>query len=220
MVAPSCSRPEDVQVDGPRADGAAAGQGDPGAAGARHQRAQHQARSAHGLDQFVGRFGAQDALRPETNGLALHVHGGSDIHQQALHGADVAHAGHAMQGDGFIGQQRRRQRGQRRVLRAVGRNLAAKRGSARNYEFIHGTLSLFAQSPAGHVRAMRPDAAPPLPARCRPCPSRWRSARSFHFPPASSTARSGETPAACAMMRRARSTSFSFFGWTFTIRLP
>ena len=130
-------QPEDVQIDGPRADGAAAREGDPRAAGTRHQRAQHQARSAHGFDQFVRRFRAENAFRAQAHGFAVHVDLGSDIDQQALHGADVAHARYAMQRDGFIGQQRRRQRRQRRIFRAVGGNFSPKRGSALDYEFIH-----------------------------------------------------------------------------------
>ena len=68
---------EDVQVDGPRADGAAARQRNARAAAARHQRPQHQAGRAHGLDQLVRRFRADDALAcaagrvsPSTSTLA------------------------------------------------------------------------------------------------------------------------------------------------------
>ena len=55
-----------MQVDGPGADGAAAGQRDPGAALAGEQRAQHQDRGAHGLDEVVGRLD-----RGEVAGLDL-----------------------------------------------------------------------------------------------------------------------------------------------------
>ena len=87
----------EVQIDGPRADGAAAGQRDARAAAARHQRTQHQARSAHGLHQFVRRFRRDDIRRVQAHGFALHLHLGADIHQQPLHGADVAHARNAAQ---------------------------------------------------------------------------------------------------------------------------
>ena len=53
----------DVQIDGPRADGAAAGKRNPRASVASQQRAQHQARSPHGFDQIVGRFGMIDLRR-------------------------------------------------------------------------------------------------------------------------------------------------------------
>ncbi len=49
-------------VDRPQADGAAAGQRDPGPAAARKQRAEHQHRGAHGLHEVVGRRGIGDCL--------------------------------------------------------------------------------------------------------------------------------------------------------------
>ena len=48
-------QPRDVDVDGPRADRAAAGQRHVGLAEARQQRPQHQDRGAHGLHQLVRR---------------------------------------------------------------------------------------------------------------------------------------------------------------------
>ena len=47
-----------------------------------------------------------------------------------------------------------------------------------------------------------------------------RGAHALPLSASSRAARSGDTPAACAMMRRARSTSFWFLGCTLTIRLP
>jgi hypothetical protein len=47
----------DVLVHRPRADGATAGQRNPGLAGTGHQRPEHQDRGAHGLDHFVGCHG-------------------------------------------------------------------------------------------------------------------------------------------------------------------
>ncbi len=47
----------DVEIDGAGADGAAAGQRDVGASATGDQRAEHESRGAHGLDQFVGSFG-------------------------------------------------------------------------------------------------------------------------------------------------------------------
>jgi hypothetical protein len=46
----------------------------------------------------------------EPHRLAVHFHLGPDIDQQALHGADVADAGNAMQNHRLFGEQRRRQR--------------------------------------------------------------------------------------------------------------
>ena len=50
--------PLDVQIDGAGSDGATAGKRNAGAPAAGYQRAQDQRGGAHGLDQFVGRFGA------------------------------------------------------------------------------------------------------------------------------------------------------------------
>jgi hypothetical protein len=49
-------QPLDVLIDRTRADGAAAGQRHTGLAETRQQRAQHQDRGPHGLDQIVGRL--------------------------------------------------------------------------------------------------------------------------------------------------------------------
>ena len=59
-----------VQVDRPRADGAAAGQGDARLPAARQQRAQHPEARAHAVDHLVGRRGVDDVARREVEGLA------------------------------------------------------------------------------------------------------------------------------------------------------
>ena len=53
----------DVQVDGAGADGASAGQRDAGAATARYQRSQDERGGAHGLDQFIRRFGSGESAQ-------------------------------------------------------------------------------------------------------------------------------------------------------------
>ncbi len=132
---------EDVQIDGPRADGASARHGDARAAGARHQRTQNQAGGAHGLDQFIWRFGADDSGGMHANGLAILIHLRSDIHQEPLHGADVADARNAAERHRLIGEQRRGQCGQRRILGAAGGNFAVEGSSAGDDKLIHGCLS-------------------------------------------------------------------------------
>ena len=120
----------DVQIDRTRADGAASGQRNARPPGARRQRSQHQARRAHGLDQLVGRLRRRDFPCFEAYVIISDVDRRSDIDQQPLHGADVAHLGNAAQRDGLGGQQRGRQSGQRRVLRAAGRNRAGEGAAA------------------------------------------------------------------------------------------
>ena len=121
-------QPADVQVDGPGADGAAARQRDARASAAGHQRPQHQAGGAHGLHQLVRRLGRCD--RAACAGARVSpsiVDLRADIHQQPLHGADVAHPRDAVQRHRLGGEQRRGQRRQRRVLRSAGGDLACER---------------------------------------------------------------------------------------------
>ncbi len=128
---------ENVEVDGPGADGAAAGHGHTGPPAARHQRAQHQAGGTHGLHQLVGSLRADDVPGFQPHRSTLDVGAGADIHQQALHGADIAHARDPVQGYGLFGQQRGRQRGQRGILRTAGFDTAVEGGAALNDELIH-----------------------------------------------------------------------------------
>ena len=54
------SQTHEVQVDRPCADGAAAGQRHARPAHARHERAEHEHRCAHGPHEIVGRFGVRE----------------------------------------------------------------------------------------------------------------------------------------------------------------
>ena len=100
----------DMQIDGTRADGASAGQGNPGFAAARHQRPQHQRRGAHGLHHLPG-ASTLDAFRACTRRrqfaqtgraegrIVLYRH--AKRHAQRLQelagGADVAHRGNVFE---------------------------------------------------------------------------------------------------------------------------
>ena len=140
LLANACAQllePTQVQVDGARADGAAAGQGNPGTAGAGQQRPQHQAGGAHGLHQLVGSLGRQDGPRLDRQHAGLQLQMGPDAAQQLPHGDDVAHRGDSVQGHRFLGQQAGGQGRQRRVLRATGRDLPAQRNAAPDDESIH-----------------------------------------------------------------------------------
>ena len=129
LLGDGCAQPLqafDVQIDGARADRASAGQGNAGASAARDQRAQHQRRGAHGLDQFIGGFGVARLSTADGSAMLgaaiaqfdLGAHGG----QQLALGLDVAHLGDVFQDDRLIGEQRRRHGGQRGVLRAADAN--------------------------------------------------------------------------------------------------
>ncbi len=135
-----------MKIDGPRADRAAAGQGNARASGARHQRPEHQARGAHRLHQFVGRFGRNDSFRVEDDALGVLVVDGylrADVDQQPLHRADIAHARDAFEHDLFVGQQRGGQRRQCGVFRAAGGDRAvraARRLQLQIYPFLFSGL--------------------------------------------------------------------------------
>jgi hypothetical protein len=113
----------------------------------------------------------------------------------------------------MLGEEGCRQRGQRRILGTVGRDLALERRAAGNSQTIHGCA----------FEILPPAAASRRSASSRPAPV-------FAIRIAARTLLPGvhqqfaraliRYPAACAMIRRARSTSFVFFGWTFTIRFP
>src|SRR5262249_55630310 len=109
---------EDVQVDRAGADGATAGEGDAGAAAARDEGPQDETRRAHRLYELVGRFGADDLPGVQPHRLAGYVAGGADVDEEALHRADIADAGDAMQRDRILGEQRGGKSWQRGVLRS------------------------------------------------------------------------------------------------------
>ena len=136
----------DVQIDGTRADGAAAGQGDAGMSHARDQRSQHQGGGAHGLHQFVGGFGV-DQIAAGDGGAMLGAavaefdfgaHGG----QQVALGLDVADLGNVFQDDGLFGEQGGGHGGQRGVFCAADANRAEQRIAAANYELVHVLIIL------------------------------------------------------------------------------
>ena len=60
----------DMQVDRPRADGAAAGQRNLGLAAARQQRPQHPEAGPHLGDEFIGRRGIGNGLGRDPQGFA------------------------------------------------------------------------------------------------------------------------------------------------------
>ena len=132
----------DVQIDGAGADGAAAGERDAGAAAAGDQRSKDQGGGAHGLDQFVGRFGLGEI--GAVNGGAVvgasvakfdfGAHGG----QQVARGLNVADLGNVFEDDGLIGEQGGGHAGQRGIFGSADADGAEQRLSAADYELVHG----------------------------------------------------------------------------------
>ena len=113
-----------MQIDRPRADGAAAGSRDPRAAKARQQRTQNQKRRAHGFHQIVGRLELADGVGAQTDLVralapALLVDLYPEAREQLEGGANVGEVRHDLIGTGLARQQRSDQNRQRGVLRAA-----------------------------------------------------------------------------------------------------
>ena len=189
-----------MEIDGPRADRTPARQRNPRASRPRHQRPQHEARCPHRLHQFVGSFRRYDRFCIEHHSLGVALVNRdfrTDVDQQALHRADIAHARNAFEHHLFIGEQRRGKGRQSGILRPVGRDRTVERHAALNHKLIHYWLFLCAFSQLSiAARTLFP--------------------ASVSIRPASSY----ETPVTSEMMRFDRSSSLEFFGWTFTIRFP
>ncbi len=133
-------KPLEMDVDRPRADGAAARQRNAGLARARQQRAQHQDRGAHLRDDVVGRLGVSD-VAADRQGMAGAVLDILDrdavLFEQQPHGGDVVDPWHVAEHHALRRQQARHQQLQGGVLGAADRDLAVQRASATDQETVH-----------------------------------------------------------------------------------
>ena len=125
-----------VQVHGPRADGATARHGHPGFAHAGQQRPQAQYRGPHGLDQIVRSFGAQRAgLHPYPARLES---GRAAQDVQQLEGCvNIPQIGNIGIRDGFFKQNGGHKDGQGGVFRAADGDRAAQGAAAFDNQIVH-----------------------------------------------------------------------------------
>ena len=131
----------DVQVDGAAADGATAGERDAGAAAAGDERPEDERGGAHGLDQFVGSFGAGEIFAVERGAVVgasvaefdLGAHGG----EQVARGLNVAHLRNIFEDDGFVGEQGGGHAGKRGVFCAANAHRPKQRLAAADDQFVH-----------------------------------------------------------------------------------
>ena len=150
----------EMQIDGPRADGAAARQRDLGPPVTRQQGPENEHRSPHLAHQIVGRRGAVGRARgqfenPARRTAALAVHGdlNPEIGEQARHGGHVDQVRKIGQRQGIGGQKACRHQRQGRVLGPSDGNGAAQRIAANDTNSIHGPFLV--QSPAPHKERRR-----------------------------------------------------------------
>ncbi len=106
-------------------------------AGARDQRTEHEARCAHGLDDFVGASGLSMFFAVMVTRSPSDFDVRSGVTDQVDHGADVAHGGNAIQRYCLGSQQTRGECRQRGVLRATDRDRSRERRTALDYKFFH-----------------------------------------------------------------------------------
>ena len=161
----------DMEIHGPRADGAAAGKRNAGATETRDKRSKRQDGRAHRFYKFIRR----DCV--VESGCFHHVirrgeisrgHVGAHVRDQFAHGDDVAYARDVVQRDSILREQRRRHRRQRRVLRAADDHRAVERLSAAYQEFVHARpvplTKFIRRALAANCRGRGPGGAAP-PAR-------------------------------------------------------
>ncbi len=154
-----------VQIDGPVADGAAAGQRDGRFPAARQHRAEHEDRGAHLAHQIVGCDGGGQARCLERDNAAkffraLAANAGADaeLRHQVLEPVDIGQPRQVAQCNRFLGQQRARDQRQRAVLRTRNRDGAGKAVAAANDKFVH-CPSIYRDSPRRQERPLTPLAA-------------------------------------------------------------
>ena len=125
------AQPQDMQIDGSGADRATARQRYVGMPEPAEQRAEHENRRAHRLDQLVRRKEFLDARSVDIHAAVVAMLG-RDSHalQQLQRRGDVVQLRNVAQRHGTVGEQRGGENRQRRVLRSRDSNLAVERLSA------------------------------------------------------------------------------------------
>jgi len=131
-----------VQVHGPRADGAAAGQGHLGLAEQAQKRPKAQHRGAHGLHQVIGGLVLQLAHLGRDHVVLEGRLAAKDV-QELEGGVDVAQAGHVGEAHRALGQQAGGEDGQGRVLGAADLNVALELHAAFNNKLVHDPSLVF-----------------------------------------------------------------------------
>ncbi len=140
-----------MQIDGARADGAAARQRDFRLAAARHERSEHPETRPHARHHLVGRRGVDDVRRGEPEGLAVAralarlLAGDGDVNpviaQDAGKKADVGEARNIVQRQRLAGEKARNHQRQRSILGAADRYGPVQALAADNADSVHGVVT-------------------------------------------------------------------------------
>ena len=105
-----------MQINRTRADRAATRQRHACFAKARHQRAQHENRGAHGFDQIIGREQGADFVGMQGDCFLIARRGDTHLPEQLQHGVDIVQARHIGQHQRIGAEQGGRQYRQSRIF--------------------------------------------------------------------------------------------------------
>ena len=130
-------QPLEVLIDRARADGAAAGQRDAGAAETGHERPQHQDAGAHRLHHLVRGFRIGDVLRVDLHGRSVAFDARSHVAEQPAQRADVGEIRHAAEDGPAFCEQRSGDLRQRGVLRAGHLHFTGQRLAPGDLDRVH-----------------------------------------------------------------------------------
>ncbi len=125
-----------MQIDRPRADDAAAGQGNPRLAQPRQQRPGDADGAAHFADEIVVGI-AFDFMGVNRHRAVLKFRRRAERFQNFHHEPRVGQVGHTADDARFVREQRRRQDGQRGILAAADGDFAVQRHAAFDDQAFH-----------------------------------------------------------------------------------
>src|SRR5262249_31184214 len=174
--------PHQVKIHGTRADGAAAGCGDPRAAEARKQRTQDEEGCTHRLDELVGRLAAGDVagLDDDLVSVGAPLGASPQVPEHLERGRHVGQHRDVLDHAAFAREQRREDERQRGVLRAAHRHFALERSATPDHDRVHqllsprratSTRSMLAWSSTVRTSPYRPSRTTPhRPAAASPAP--------------------------------------------------
>ena len=161
----------EMQIDGTRTDGAAAGKRDVGLTGTRDSGAESEDGSAHGFDEFVGRHSVGEGFGFDGEGGGRKGRRGDmgrHEGEKLAHGDDVANLRDIVEGDRFACEEGGGHQRESRVFRAADFDSAVKRLATSNAEFIHFVASpVIPRERGGGCRRLRGELCGPVPLKNR-----------------------------------------------------